>query len=481
MLKFPPAKDIQRLNDYETNEKIFLGEHFDAFNIITGGEFKAELSKLDRLRYVAVNFGGMISKLSADMLFEEFPKITMPEQDEFIQELIESNNLKTQFYESALENSYRGDAIFQVSGLDKKVIIEDLNPGTYFAEYDESNVRREPKSHNFAWKVGIGGLNALTGSQRLGMFLKKHLKGSIEYRLYEIDSAGTVLGELTPISAYFPDIVNPIEKTNVDDFLVVHVPNYRVNSRFYGISDYKDLISLFTAIENRVTKVDNILDKHGDPILAVPEGVLDEEGNVNKKSFGVIEVPTDAGSGQKPEYIVWDANLDSAFKEIDKLVEFLFMTSETSQAAFGLDTQGAAESGRALKYKLLRTIAKKHRKELYYDVAIKKLLSVACKFAKANNFTAGDLAWSGEIGKVQIEWQDGIINDAIETLEIEEKKQAMGISSDVDIIQRVEGISESDAEEKVAKIQKQKKDAMPSFAVNPFNKKDPANNQDGQI
>jgi hypothetical protein len=474
MLKFPPPKELQRINDYEIYEKIFFGEHYEAFNVATGGEFGQDLKKLDKLRYVAANFGGMISKLSADMLFEEFPKITMPDQDEFIDALIESNNLKTQFYESALENSYRGDAVFRIRGEEKQVIIEDLNPSIYFPEYDENNVRREPKAHNLAWRVGLGGTNPTSGKQRQGMFMEKHLKGSIKYHLYEIDGAGNVLGEITPIESYYPEI-KPTEATNIKDFLVVHIPNFRVNSRFFGISDYKDLTSLFAAIENRVTKVDNILDKHGDPILAVPEGVLDEEGNVNRKSFGVIEVPTDGGSGQKPEYIVWDANLDSAFKEIDKLVEFLFMTSETSSAAFGLDKNGAAESGRALKYKLLRTIAKKHRKELYYDCGLKRLFKNACEFAKANSFMAGEVAWKGEVGKVQIEWQDGIINDALETLEVEEKKQSMGITSDVDIIMRTEGISKKEAEAKVKLIQEEKKANMPAFTVNPFNAKDPAN------
>lgn len=479
MLKFPPPKEIQRINDYEIYEKIFFGEHFEAFNIKTGGEFKAEFSKLENLRYVMVNFGGMISKLSADMLFEEFPKITMPNADEFIDALIESNNMKTQLYESALENSYRGDAVLRIRGENKQVIIEDLNPSVYFPEYDENNVRKEPKAHNLAWKVGIGGLNPTTGKQRIGMFMEKHLKGSIEYHLYEIDAAGNVLGEITPIESYYPEL-KASEKTNVDDFLVVHIPNYRVNSRFFGISDYKDLTALFVAIENRLTKVDNILDKHGDPILAVPEGVLDEEGKVSRQSFGVIEVPTDAGSGQKPEYIVWDANLDSAFKEIDKLVEFLFMTSETSAAAFGLDKEGQAESGRALKYKLLRTIAKKHRKELYFDVGLKRLFKNACLFAKANGFKAGDVEFKGEVGKVQIEWQDGVINDALETLELEEKKQSMGISSDIDIIMRTEGISRKEAEAKVKQIQEEKKANMPAFAVNPYNAKDPANANNNQ-
>jgi len=114
------------------------------------------------------------------------------------------------------------------------------------------------------------------------------------------------------------------------------------------------------AVNNRMTKNENILDKHSDPILALPEGVLDEQGNIRKDKLQLFTIPdNEMGSKPaKPEYITWDASLDNSFKQIDKLIEFLYMTSETSPAVFGMDKQGAAESGRALKLRLMRTIAK---------------------------------------------------------------------------------------------------------------------------
>jgi hypothetical protein len=466
MIKYPPDAEKARINNYELYEKVFLGDHVEAFNIKTQGQYKKEL---ENLRYVAVNFGGMISKLSADMLFEEFPRISAGDNDDFVHELIHKNQLQTQFYESALENSFRGDAVFRIRAKDKQAIIEDINPAIYYPEYDEWNVRKEPTAHVLAWKVKIG--EGEKGKAKYGVFEERHLKGSIEHKLYEFEDGGDLGAELN-VTEYMED-VKPVEKTGIDDFLVVHIPNYRINSMFFGISDYKDLMQLMFAINNRITKVDNILDKHGDPILAVPEGVLDEEGKVSRTSFGVIEVPTSESAGAKPEYIVWDAKLESAFSEIEKLIEFLFMTSETAPASLGLDKDGQAESGRALKYKLLRTIAKKHRKELYFDYGIKKLLNTAQEFATVNKLKAGDVT-PKKAEKVEIEWQDGIINDAKETLEIEQMKLDNGLTTTKEAIQRLEGIDEKNAEEKVKKIEEEQKKAEPKFSANPFGN----NNQD---
>lgn len=460
MINYPPNNEKARINNYEIYEKIFLGEHADAFNIKTQGQFKKEL---EALRYVAVNFGGMISKLSADMLFEEFPRISAGDNDEFIQELIQKNQLETQLYESALENSFRGDAVFRIRAKNKQAIIEDINPAIYYPEYDEWNVRKEPIAHVLAWKVNLG--EGIDKKPKYGIFQERHLKGKIEHKLFELES-DTSLGAELNVTEYMPDIL-PEEETGIDDFLVVHIPNYRINSMFFGISDYRDLMALMFAINNRITKVDNILDKHGDPILAVPEGVLDEEGKVSRQSFGVIEVPTSESAGAKPEYIVWDAKLESAFSEIDKLIEFLYITSETSPASLGMDKGGQAESGRALKYKLMRTIAKKHRKELYFDWGIKKILNVAQDFSIANKLKAGDIS-PKNAEKIEIEWQDGVINDDKEMLDNEITKLDNGLTTTKEAIQRIEGIDEKTAEGKVEIIKKEQKENEPKFGANPF-------------
>jgi hypothetical protein len=144
------------------------------------------------------------------------------------------------------------------------------------------------------------------------------------------------------------------------------------------------------------------------------------------------------------------------------------MFSDTSATLLGLDKGGVAESGRALKFKLIRTLAKKHRKELYYDVGIKKLLLTAQEFAKANNLKAKDVGLTGKPVEPTLTWQDGVINDAMETLEQEEKKLELGLTTKAESIAVVDGIEQDEALEKLKKIQKEKADEAPKFNANPM-------------
>ena len=233
------------------------------------------------------------------------------------------------------------------------------------------------------------------------------------------------------------------------------------------MSDYKDLDSIFFAINNRMSKVDNILDKHGDPILTVPPGILDEKGQVKKKSLGVIEI----GEGEtgKPEYIVWDAKLESAFTEIEKLVDFMYLTSEISPDILGIG-QGKSDSGRALKFKLMRTIAKVARKKLYFDKTLKEMLFTAQKLAVAYSIKVDGKALSGEPMRPEIEWQDGLPIDASEQIDTETKALDAGITTTKAAIMRVYGVDEK-AADKMLKDRKAENDlAMPTMGLqdNPF-------------
>ncbi len=244
--------------------------------------------------------------------------------------------------------------------------------------------------------------------------------------------------------------LQPVVPTGINKPLLFHIPNWKTGNRYFGLSDYHDLDALFFAINNRLTKTDNILDKHSDPILMVPPGVLDEKGNVNKKALGVIEVQE--GENSKPEYIVWDASLENAFKEIEHLVEKLMMTAEISPDVFGLG-KGQSDSGRALKYKLLRTIAKAARKKLYYDAKIKEMVYTAQEMSKIWGLEAGGKKLQGDPSPVEVRWNDGIPVDEKEQAEIEAIKIDAGVQSKKGAIMDIEQVDEKAAEEKLKEIE----------------------------
>jgi hypothetical protein len=405
---FPNDKERARLDDYEYYRKLFMGKHFEAFRIkIDDEKYNRAYA---RLRYVVVNFAGLLSKIMADMLFSEPPTIKVPKGDQdWVDAFWRENKMDVQCYESALGNSYNGDALFKLrAGLRHKgeegestVICEDVTPKIYFPKIDGFNVRAEPDKVDLKWTFTYGDDTYLR--------VETHETGKITNKIFEM-KGDQIMAEVSPALVGMSDM-KPEEATNIDDLLVTHVANWKTGDRHFGLSDYHDLDYLFFALNNRVSKIDNILDKHGDPILMVPPGVLDEKGSVNKKALGVIEVSE--GENNKPEYIVWDASLQSAFTEVEKLVDFLYLTAEISPDLLGLG-QGTSDSGRALKFKLMRTLAKASRKRLYYDQAIKDIVYKAQVFAKANNLTIDGKALQGEPTKPEIDWQDGLPIDNTE-------------------------------------------------------------------
>jgi hypothetical protein len=258
------------------------------------------------------------------------------------------------------------------------------------------------------------------------------------------------------------DGLEPEVEVGINDPILFHVPNWKDGSSFFGYDDYQDLIPLFYAINNRMTKTENILDKHSDPILALPEGVLDEDGRIKKESFTMFEIPgQDVGSTAKPEYIVWNASLESNFKHIEKLVQMLYMFSETSPDAFGMG-ENQTESGRALKLRLMRTIAKVSRKRLYYDAALKEMLFTAQKLALVHGVEVGGLKLTKAPAPIEIEWQDGLPIDPYEAAQEEELRLASGNTSKKQAIMRLDRVDEDTAEQTLQEIKDEDAISMPT-------------------
>lgn len=445
---FPNDVEKERLDDYTYYERLFLGKHFDAFRIeIDDERYNRAFAKL---RYLAINFAGLLSKITADMLFSEPPTIKVPDGDQaWVDAFWRVNNMDVQCYESALSNSYMGDAVFKLrsgkrfeSESAMSVICEDFTPRIYFPDVSTFNVRAYPKFTDLKWSFKMGNEKYLR--------VEKHEAQKITNQVFLMKENKTI-GQVN-LSIVGLDIKEN-QDTGVDFQLVTHVPNWKTGNRYFGLSDYHDLDYLFYALNNRMTKIDNILDKHGDPILTVPTGILDDKGNVNKKALGVIEVSE--GENNKPEYIVWDASLQSAFTEVEKIVDFLYLTAEISPDLLGLG-EGVTDSGKALKFKLMRTLAKTARKRLYYDMAIKELIYNAQVFAKANSLMVDGKLLKSEPVRPEIDWQDGlpIDNGELQTdliagidAGIKSKKQAIII---------LDGVDEKTAEKTLDEIEAEK-------------------------
>ena len=447
---YPPKGHQERITAYQRYERLFLGQHKLVFAVLP--------QPYQMKRYIVANFAGLISRLCADLLFGEQPDFLGTQEDEAgkdsLSQIVTRNNLHALNYESSLSNSFRGDAVYKVrwgkrtpQSEQPESIIEEVPASIYFPELDDDDVRkvirvtlawvkRDPKQANRAY-----------------LRAEVHEPGTIRHQIFDLgsvstlsaagsqNSAVTVGGKalqqvpLSTIEAY--QTLAEEEQTGLDHIPIFHVPNFRYGSRFWGISDYEGLESLFESLNNRVSQIDEVLDKHVAPKIVVPPGFVDEDGKIHFERMETIEL----GPGdQPPSYITWDAHLTAAFTQFEKLLDLLFMLSETAPSAFGLDKFGVAESGRALRLRLLRTLAKINRKRLYYDTALKAALLTA----QMLDVTHG----SGEYepSEPTIQWADGLPEDMVEMVEIESQRLAAGNTSVESSVRRLDGPDAVEAE-----------------------------------
>lgn len=436
--QYPPAGHVVRLGGYQRFEQMFLAHHADVFRVKTGGKYQL-------LRYIVANFAAIITTLSADMLFGEPPDFSISDNDpahEALSRISRANDLVPLCYEAALAASFRGDAVLKARwGLrmpqseKMEAIIEEVPPSIYFPEFSEDNVRQ-------VTRVSLAWLKADPNDSRRQLIrVEEHEPGIVRNRLIRPGVNGGEAEELD--ITYLPEYADlaPEVQTGLPMIPVFHVPNFRFGSRFWGISDYQGLESLIEALNNRLSTVDTVLDKHVAPRLVVPPSMLDEDGNVKLQQ---LEVITLEGGDEKPSYLTWDAQLTAAKDQIDRLLELLFIMSETGPSIFGLDKLGIAASGTALRLRLIRTVAKINRKRLYFDRVLREVLYAAQLLEKLHGGAKYDSA------PVTIQWADGLPEDMTEMVQQELNRRSAGNTSVESSIRRLDG---PDAvEEELARI-----------------------------
>ncbi len=430
---WPPDDDQskERLENYKRSRYLFKGQHQEVYERIQNW---IEKSQDKSIVYVVCNFAGLISKVSADMLFGEGVKYSANEDPVSVEQkqldaLIEANKLNSLNYEMALSSSWRGEVIYKVRhGVMQEwkddtphSIIEPASPSCFWPILSGDNVRNMQGGVFGHVRVAPSGIAAKQGRSYLK--LERQLPGQVEHELWLLDDDRRSLKEQVNLKL-FPEYteLEEQEDTGYPGLLFTFNPNWRLEDMFWGISDYYDLEGIFDELNNRISRISRVLDKHESPRLILPPGIMKEDPNtgrwyIEKEDFEALEIDNQDQTvrGDLPRYLTWDAELNAAFQQIDKLLEIAFLVSETSPDAFGMNKSGAAESGRALKFRLIRLLAKINRKKLYFDEAIKDVVKTALHLDAVH----GDGAAPDQFD-LRLEWADGIPDDPYEQAQIEQ-------------------------------------------------------------
>ncbi|MBA4542005.1 phage portal protein [Thermoactinomyces daqus] len=442
---------------YKYNKKLFKGEHQEIFKTYTN-QLKRDLGQ--DVLYVASNIAGIICKKSADFLFGEKPIFSAgnsensPEQAK-LNEYVDNNHLHITNYESALSNAYRGDSFYKIMWRQEyggelpqdidpfRVFISAQNAEYVFPQTDPNDATRIIAYHiaypqqivgdNVPPQVPGSGYIPTNNTQALAQVpnvrhewilnVESHYPGEIRYRKFKMDEVqyDANLGEVVTwrITEEIDAGKDPVI-TGVPFPLVVHVPNYATDDTWEGIDDLSEHYGLLEEINNRLTRIAAILDKHSDPAMAVPAGSLQEDENGNPvfypgrdKMFEVMDK-----NDIIPQYITWDGQLQAAFEELKMVVDQLLMNAEIPPVALGRDNSGTSgASGLSIKFRMNSLLAKINRKRQYYEKGLKQVLFIAQLLEQARRkATRKPVDFTPTIPRIH--FKDGLPRDDMELAQI---------------------------------------------------------------
>ncbi|AEB25381.1 MULTISPECIES: phage portal protein [Bacillus amyloliquefaciens group] len=498
--QFPPADSIERLAKYKRAKKFFEGRQRDVYERATQIlKTSPQADQLEKL-YIAINLADILVTKPADLLvgepvrFETGKPDTSKEQ-RALNKYVEENDINQLIHESAISSGYRGDAWFKVrygyrqdfsevkklglidgdapEGVEMEPIIEHVNASCVFPEVSDSNVK-SLKALNIAQVQWV----ETETTEIPYLLVERHIPGYILYskfRLYENgydNSTGTPI-QVFRIGELIPNEGGTVyEETGLTHIPVFHAPYKSVDDSLFGIGVIEKLETVLSAINDRLVQIDYILWKHSDPTAYGP----DLEGSGDSVQFGGKYIPV-TKDDTTPGYMVWQAQLDAAFKELDVLFSNVFQMAETPQWLFGTTISGdnsggtgtSHTDGAAIKARFMPILSKVKRVRTHYDKAIRDALWTCMLLDKK----IGDLNVEEAVYPKAI-WSDGLPKNEKELAEIMQIRTGGKPTIDVrGAIKQQDDVDDEKADEIIRRIEEDEKTTSGFVDGSIFNKEEP--------
>lgn len=400
---WPPLEDLERLERYEFTRLLIEGKHREAFN--RWPKYRDEENKkiftapkqviTEEAPYKQVGFPRLIAKTSADMVAGGDIRVSaLPRNEAAVnaaRRILKQSNVNMLFWESAFNNAANGISILAVRAGQKhekaetEIIWDEWQPDHYFPEYDGTRLISGNLVDVVVVELPVDGEPGKTEKKRV-LKVRRYTPGKIEYMAYTlggIDGQYQIEQVITPAMDAFGVVwpnQSPVEDSKVNDFLFRVIPNIKFRGKWHGMDDFGGGIDpLFDVLNNRVGRREDILDKFSSPMLTAPEDAFTknvETGMLEFRAQDAIPVPR-SGSGQDYGYLTWNAELTSVENAIKDAMEWILALTGTPKQFVGQEAGQGAESGRALKFRIIPAIAQADRKLGYYVDAMEELLFIS--------------------------------------------------------------------------------------------------------
>lgn len=413
---FPPAEEVPRLTRYLQNASLFNGDHFgdpilrtrDGVDVLPVDVFMKCSEKISKVIGnfeevisfpTLLNYQRLMSLKMADLVCGEYPTISgvSSEDNAAIKQARDYTDFDGKLYSTVLDISRYGDSIWRLyyDDAESKDTFTCWTPTQWFPVVAQDGTN-SIKQHCLVWREDK---NADPDNPDWRLHVQIHGTaadeiGYYEKREYQMHKDGHTIKKLVS-STKVP--------TGLDRCAVFHLKAYTVTGSVYGYDDYMNIDSIMAEIMARVGQISAILDKHADPNITGPVSMLqlnEQTGEYYLKTGKFFAV---SPGEEQPKYMTWDGQLTSAFKQLEFLVNQLYILSEMGAALLGgQDGSGTAISGTAMRFKMVNPLAKARR------IANSMTRSVRYLFSSLSNVP---------VENISVFWSDGLPDDPRENIE----------------------------------------------------------------
>lgn len=387
-MPYPPLPEKERIQRYEDHERLFLTQHERVWEGLFR-EMARRLRKPDKEVRTILNYHQLLSKKTADFVCGEPPVIETDGDTDSLVRMLAKQGFKTRLYEGIIDVTRYGNGVLKIVGRN----LTQVDPQYWFPVVDPSDLKNVV-THVVAYPISPNSSGDMTE-----LYAEIHYPGLIETRTYGFDAKRKEIGSLRTHNRV---------KTGLDDFAIQVLTNVTHSGSLYGLDDYSLINSLVAKIMWRLHCADTVLDKHSEPSMSGPSSALtwDERLKTYYLDLGNY-FRREHRDDPDPQYITWDGNLEANWKELEMLIQQLYILTEMGQAFLEGGGGGEAQSGTALKLRLVSPRIKAARLTNLNTDTVKTLIWLLAKVNGMNlNYDA-----------LGIKWRDGLPNDEVEEIQ----------------------------------------------------------------
>ena len=488
-LPWPPEEDRIRIKRQKTYRAAF--DKAEPTLLFRGEQWKSKPVETWEGSFVKV-----VANAYSNLLFGEgiglgvssnAPEDASPALDRIKRE----SNLGCSLFCAATQQSVEGRAYLKVrrgpkNSMDPKtrVIIEPLEPSSVFRLEDPGN-KMFPVGFAIVTEITTGKPGKRDSLSYL--LVEAHFPGRIEYQAWlvsreakfvrvgsaerkiirQVTMAEVFEGGLVPagIPQGTGNEMGGSVETGIDQLLVAEVDN--LPSSGWSHPDLLGSEGTTRMIDDRISRDTEILNKHANPKMRVPTGLLDEKGQVMRQTFDGMLFEVDPSSGLLlPDYITWDAKMKDSFEYLDRMIDMALLNTGLAKQIIGFEGKtGFADSGTALRLRMIPTLATVNRKRLHFHPAIDQIMRSA--LALADGIEGFGQTALRETDQIIIAWRDGLPEDPLESARIAQARSANGRTASVESLVREShpDWSEEEVAIEVEKIRDDEQKSSPTAAL----------------